>query len=259
MTESIDSVRLNHLLLLEVNYQYECQSREEAQRPPLCLLLLGHVLDGPETYEILRGIAVPLTLHIQRTQDGVFQYDKAQVEKRVRLAREVDSKLQLCGIMVVNDQIYDYKSLVEKFVHDFGPTAKYLFAYEPDLDTEIEQKLNGFRLSPSKSRIGYRLDHGTIPIIKEESHIVAPPSDRRLMEQEATFERRVKAEVDRMIRYLDTFHPSDEVLRKISMLVCHLRRGATKDIEEVIMNKEGEINALRIACEQWEMGIKPWD
>ncbi|AQZ15328.1 CSI1 (YMR025W) [Zygosaccharomyces parabailii] len=261
MLDATDSVILNCLLFQEVNYQYECQSRDQIQRPPLCLVLLGHSLESNGAYEITRAIAIPMTLNVEEPQGGEFQYNKPQVERRIQLVREVRSELQVCGIMVVNDHLYDYKDLIKRFVHDFDTKIRYFFTYEPDLDAEMHTKLNGFQFHPSKQRIGYRCDHGKIPIATDECNLEIPQvSDRQHMEQEIAFERRLAAEIDRMINYLDKCEPSDIVLRKMSMLVCQLRRGATEDIEQAIMNKEGEINALRTTCEQWEMaqdnGIK---
>ncbi|SJM88785.1 uncharacterized protein ZBIST_4974 [Zygosaccharomyces bailii] len=254
MLDATDSVTLNRLLFQEVNYQYECQTRDQSQRPPLCLILLGHSLESDGAYEITRAIAIPMTLNIQESQETEFQYNKPQVERRIRLMREVRPELQVCGIMVINDHLYDYKGLIKSFVNDFDTKVKYFFTYEPDLDAEMHTKLNGFQLHPTKQRIGYRCDHGEIPIATNESNLEIPQvSDRQRMEQEIAFERRLAAEIDRMINYLDKCKPSDIVLRKMSMLVCQLRRGATEDIEEALMNKEGEINALRTTCEQWEM------
>ncbi|CAR30950.1 hypothetical protein ZYGR_0P02540 [Zygosaccharomyces rouxii] len=260
----MDSVKLHELLLLEVNYQYESRSVGDTTRPPLCLLLLGLPLDDHEKFEIQRSIAIPLRLQVINDQDGQFVYDLDQVTRRIKLARETNPQLQLCGIMVVNDQIYDYEKPIESLMQHFEGQIEYLFTYKPDSNAEMGRKLNGFSLLPQRQRIGYRLIHGKVNIETQKidasiNSSLPEISDRQRMDQELSFVQKLTQEIDKMIRYLDLAQPSDAVLRKISMLVSQLKRGPTTDIEEMIMNKEGEINALRTICEQWEMGVELGD
>ncbi|GAV54522.1 hypothetical protein ZYGR_0AM00600 [Zygosaccharomyces rouxii] len=257
----MDSVRLHDLVILEVNYHYESQLADDAARPPLCLLLLGLPLGDPEKIEIQRSIAIPLRLQVVNDQDGQFVYDLDQVARRLRLVRETNPHLQICGIMVTNDQIYDYDKPIESLMQHFEGQIRYLFTYKPGLNVEMNRKLNGFTLLPQRQRIGYRLKQGKVNIETHKNDdstnsLLPQISDRQHMDQEISFVHKLTQEIDKMIRYLDHGQPSDLVLRKISMLVSQLNKGPTTDIEETIMNKEGEIDALRTICEQWEMGIE---
>ncbi|GCE99271.1 hypothetical protein ZYGM_001833 [Zygosaccharomyces mellis] len=260
----MDSVRLHELLLLEANYHYEIQLTDDVTKPPLCLLLLGQPLNDHEKFEIQRSVAITLHLQVINDQDGQFVYDLHQVSKRVNLVKETNPHLELCGIMVTDDQIYDYNKLIESLIQHFKGEIKYLFTYEPVLNSVMGHKLNGFTVSPHGQQIGYRLKHGKVNIetrkADENTNSCLPQtSDRQRMDQELSFVQKLTQEIDRIIRYLDYSQPSDRVLRKVSMLVSQLNRGPTTDIDEMIMNKEGELNALRTICEQWEMGIELGD
>lgn len=257
----MDSVELDQLVLLEVNYQYENQLGGDGTRPPLCLLLLGCHLDDHEKFEIQRSLITPLQLQVIDNQDGEFVYNLDQVLRRIRLIRETNPQLQLCGIMVINNQIYDYDKPIESLMRNFKGQIKYLFTYEPDLNAEISRKLNGFTLFPRKQRIGYRLQHGRVNVESQKIDANTNPlnphvAERQCLDQQEAFTEKLIHEIDKMIGYLDHGQPSDAILRKISMLVSQLNRGPTTDIEEAIMNKENELNVLRTVCEQWEMGIE---
>lgn len=258
----MESVRLHELLILEVNYHYEGQLTDDTTRPPLCLLLLGLPLNDHEKFEIQRAIPIPLRLQVMNDQDGQFCYDLDKVSKRIKLIRETNNDLQLCGIMVINEKIYDYEKPIENLMQDFQGQIKYLFTYEPGLDVEMDRKLNGFTLLPKRQRIGYRLKHGKVNIEADKivendvnpfSHQI---STKQHMDQELSFSQKLTQEINKMIQYLDNRQPSDLILRQISMLVSQLEKGPTIDIEETIMKKEGELDVLRTICDQWEMGIE---
>ena len=55
-----------------------------------------------------------------------------------------------------------------------------------------------------------------------------------------------------MIRYCEREYVTDQVLRKLSLLVSLLKKEPTTDIEQALLDKELELEALQVICNQWE-------
>lgn len=256
----MDGLKLHHLVLIEANYQYEMLTDEDSTRHPQCFLLFGHQPDRGSTL-LSRSIVIPLSLKFNNDgMEGKFLYDSRQVSKRIELITDTNPHLKPCGIMIVNDKFYDYTNIVEQLALE-QDEIRYLFCYEPHLDSKTEFELYAFLIKQEGDgidlkRIGYELENTQIAIKSQvdEEDAVDLLSGKRRDEEETQFAQRLIGEIDRFIEYLEIpDNNNPEILRHISMLVAQLRRDATKDIEEELMNKECEINVLKIACEQWEM------
>lgn len=255
----MDGLKLHHLVLIEANYQYEMLTHEDNIRHPQCFLLFGLQSDRGTTL-LSRSIVIPLSLNFEDDTEGNFQYDSMQVSKRIELVTDTNPHLKPCGIMVVNDRFYDYTNIVEQLTQE-QIDIRYLFSYEPHIDSETEFELYAFLIQREGDgielkRVGYELENTQIAIKSQvdDEDAIDLLSGKRRDEEETQFAQRLIEELDRFIQYLEVpENNNSEILRHISMLVAQLRRDATKDIEEELMNKECEINVLKIACEQWEM------
>ena len=86
---------------------------------------------------------------------------------------------------------------------------------------------------------------------------------------QSKFRRKLNSRICQMLKFLendnyftttvdkDIGERRDMILRQISVLVSHLEKGPTRDIEVEIARTENELKVLEIACEQWEISNYP--
>lgn len=251
----IPSVTLNRLALIDANYQYESTSDQSSDRPSQCLLLFG-IQTESDMIVIERCMNVPLTLNFAEDLHANFEYDSDQIDARIKLLNVTNPQLSAIGVMIFNDRFYDYTKVVRKVKAD-KDSIMCLFTYEPQKSHDEEQKLYCYWIesAPMKlTRIDFHLQNSNIRLEKEVK-CTEPLTWQQQLTGEKEITTKLIVRLERMIRYLESPHNKDaKILRSISMLVTQLKRHPTEDIEEEIMNKESEINALNIACEQWEIG-----
>lgn len=258
--DEIPTVTLDRLTLIDAHYQYELICDNDNARPSGCLLLFG-CESGNNLITIERCMNVPLKLNYVDDFNATFEYDSSQVDTRISLLYVTNPQLKPLGIMVFNDKFYDYTKMVEKLKAE-KKDIKCLFAYEPQAGNCEKHKLYCYMMEGKQReikfmRIDFQLQNINIALGKgsTEAKSTETVTDEEEFADEKEKITKLITKLDRIIKYLESLPNNDsKILRNVSMLVMQLKRQPTEDIEEEIMNKESEINALNIACEQWEIG-----
>lgn len=254
-------VKLTKLALTDANYQYDLISKKDNRRPFGGLLLLGH---WSETNEITleKCLNVPLTLSHQGDLNATFEYDSGQVSRRIGLLNVTNPHLKPVGLMVFNDKLYDYTKIVEKISSEVLD-LNWVFTYEPRTSQYKKPLLYCYRFECQPTGIGltridFQIQSDTIDLDRNNAGVrrLETLTEKQEIANETERTTKLIAKLDRIIAYLEkSQNNNSKILRSISLLVVLLKRRPTEDIEEEIMNKECEINAIVIACEQWETGI----
>lgn len=244
----IHTVLLDQLAFIEINYQYELIATNG--RPPQCLLLFGHEFSD-KIIHLNRSFNIPLTLVPVDDSCASFDYDFDQVNRRIELIECTNPDIKPLGAIILNESLYDYSTTLERLMMQVDG-LRYLFTYAPHQETPLccySMILNDHRLT--LNRVHYELKSSNSNVDLGISNIV---EDELINEKELAI--KLAGKVDRMIQYLrDSKDIDPKVMRSISLLVSRLKRPSTNDIKEEIMNKESEISAFKVACEQWEIGV----
>lgn len=133
------SIKLNSIVLSEVNYKYELQtSINSCDRIAQCYLLLGTQQDKIST--ITKCLQIPINLN--ESEGFKFTLDLELFHQRYVLVKQVENIDTIpLGIMLVNDRYFSYNNIIESvfLLNKLGFTVpiNILFKYKP-LDTRNE-------------------------------------------------------------------------------------------------------------------------
>ncbi|QLG74459.1 hypothetical protein HG535_0G03420 [Zygotorulaspora mrakii] len=251
------SIKVHKLVLLEANYHYELLSRDDNIRHAQCMLLFKGKTDE-KTVLLMKSVLVPTNLDCEDSNNPRLQYDAEQLDRRISLICETNPELIPYGIMVLNEDLFDYANVIKKLHRDYH--IQVLLYYQPQSDMNKRLNLKVYSIIEKNKKLcferaDYQLENTEIQIDDGTSSIRQDSSEEGgRIGEETRFVQRLIEEINRMINYLEgPDNANPEVIRHISLLVSQLRKGATEDIEGETMDKECEINALNIMSEQWEM------
>ena len=138
---SVGDIKLHHLVLLETNYYYELLAQDESIRHAQCMLLFGNKPDE-NTIFFKRSFVLPLTLGFGNSLEASFEYKTEQLCRRIDLIAETNPDLNPYGIMVLNEDIFDYSNVIQRLTTEHH--LNILFSYEPHNAAKDGLKLKAY-------------------------------------------------------------------------------------------------------------------
>lgn len=238
-------VLIRGTVLLDANHHFETQINACGKITlPICLLLFGcaHGLK----IEVSESVSLPIKYDQETT---LLVFDDESLRERVYLVQAVHPNLSLLGVLLINHDIYSFDDcLMELF--RVAPSLQFYLTYMPS-ESEFELKCfskRAVRLSCqilTSDNVGMEIINATM--FKDTLR----DSDNQFNKQLDTTKKLI-TKIDSMVGYLQREEISDQILRKLRLLVSQLKKPATSDIEQVLMDKEVELQTLNLLCEQWE-------
>ncbi|EDO16522.1 hypothetical protein Kpol_1064p2 [Vanderwaltozyma polyspora DSM 70294] len=279
---SLPTIIIEEKVILQINYQYELKSIINSSNPnldiPQCFLLLGQKSTSDEI-TVKACVEFPL-LHSQqsneRIQSSMVKCDEDALIRRIELQKTTNPDLIPTGLLLIDMNHNNYEYLIKDIIklESLKFMSKVLFHYEPKTSTD-DLELNCYKITTNVitdqltlTLIDFELKLSKIPMemvdrSKPEipvSSMIDDPIDFYAFEKEQRdhdkFIKKLLNEIDRILNYLQCGGTNPVILRKISLLLSTLKKAPTNDIEDAISKIENEINIVRIACEQWEVGNK---
>ncbi|CCE62427.1 hypothetical protein TPHA_0C02740 [Tetrapisispora phaffii CBS 4417] len=263
----------------EVNYFYETRNFNAINNSflnyPQCFLLLGH---GRSTNaaKITRSLEVPLLSNKGNLGESDFDRstnlhpDIQAMYKRIKLLNKIDPLLETSGILLINNEHFDYENCIITIIQELG-NIKWLFRYSPSFNKEI--LLDCYLLNQIGDAISIKKTYFELETekysfkteqLKKELDTEFNYNDKNYSlskyENEIADQKRVILQIvkniDKITGYIKNGGRDPDILNKIALLLYQLKKPPTEDIEYELMNQESEIDIINIACKQLEIANK---
>ncbi|SCU89163.1 LANO_0D04082g1_1 [Lachancea nothofagi CBS 11611] len=230
-------------ILIEANHTLESQIELQGlSKAPQCLLMFGD--KSSFRIEFQHSLELPLI-----EKSGVTSYRKDTLQKRISLINSIAPDCGLLGVMFLVQQNYDLKRLVAELLQNL-PHLYCFFTYAVSVE---DLDLKCYQIEEPGAQIPYILSNSdTFLSAIDNARPKSTAQNTEEFEEQEDFKKKLIQRVDIMIRYLENGQITDEILRRINLLVLQLKKTPTEDIDQQVMEKEIELQTLNIICDQWE-------
>lgn len=239
-------IKLHVSVIIDVNHNFEMQVNKSGSTTiPLCYLLFARCSE--DSAEIVKGVPIPIEYD---NGNASLTCNSLTLQTRIRLIQTTTPDLSPYGVLLVNHDLNDYHEFLIGLRRDLA--IEYYFTYSPSVQ---KLQLRCYCDELLERQVAYQIvknDAVTLAVSNAAIRTEAQQQRDDWSNEQVRISKHLIQEIDKVVSYLQSDHVTDEILRKVSLLVSELKKPVTEDIKQELLSKEIELQSLRLLCEQWE-------